>query len=101
MQIKQDMNALSKYTNVRSLAVVGGKRIKEQRDELTKVRIEVIIATPGRLLDFMGRGLLDLSRVEILVIDEADRMLGYGFYSGRTAYRAADARTSPPSNHVF
>ena len=79
MQIKQDMNALSKYTNIRSLAVVGGKRIKEQRDELTKRRIEVIIATPGRLIDFMGQGLLDLSHVEILVIDEADRMLDMGF----------------------
>lgn len=79
MQIKQDMNELSKHTRIGSLAVVGGKRVKDQRDELTKRRIEVIIATPGRLLDFMGQGLLDLSRVEILVIDEADRMLDMGF----------------------
>ena len=79
MQIKQDMNALSKHTNVQSLAVVGGKRVKEQRDELTKHQIEVVVATPGRLLDFMGQGILDLSRVEILVIDEADRMLDMGF----------------------
>lgn len=79
MQIKQDMNALSKHTKIRSLAVVGGKKIKEQHDKLTKHPIEVIIATPGRLLDFMGQGLLDLSRVEILVIDEADRMLDMGF----------------------
>ncbi|MCE2406843.1 MAG: DEAD/DEAH box helicase [Pseudomonadales bacterium] len=79
MQIKQDMNALSKHTKIRSLAVVGGKKIKEQHDKLTKHPIEVLIATPGRLLDFMGQGLLDLSRVEILVIDEADRMLDMGF----------------------
>ncbi|MCY4094145.1 MAG: DEAD/DEAH box helicase [Gammaproteobacteria bacterium] len=79
MQIKQDMNALCKYTEISSLAVVGGKRIKEQRDVLTNRRIDVVIATPGRLLDFMGQGLLDLSRVEILVIDEADRMLDMGF----------------------
>lgn len=79
MQIKQDMNALSKHTKIRSLAVVGGKKMKEQHDKLTKHPIEVIIATPGRLLDFMGQGLLDLSRVEILVIDEADRMLDMGF----------------------
>ncbi|MYD43000.1 MAG: DEAD/DEAH box helicase [Gammaproteobacteria bacterium] len=79
MQIKQDMNALSKFTKVRSLAVVGGKRVKDQRDKLRHNRIDVIIATPGRLLDFMQQGLVDLSRVEILVIDEADRMLDMGF----------------------
>lgn len=79
MQIKQDMNALGKFTKIRSLAVIGGKRLKEQRDKLRKQTIEVIIATPGRLLDFMGQGLIDLSRVEILVIDEADRMLDMGF----------------------
>ena len=79
MQIQQDMKALSKYTQVRSLAVVGGKRVKEQRDELTNHPIEVVVATPGRLLDFIGQGVLDLSRVEILVIDEADRMLDMGF----------------------
>lgn len=79
MQIQQDMKALSKYTQVRSLAVVGGKRVKQQRDQLTKHNIEVVVATPGRLLDFIGQGVLDLSRVEILVIDEADRMLDMGF----------------------
>ncbi|MCY4130259.1 MAG: DEAD/DEAH box helicase [Gammaproteobacteria bacterium] len=79
MQIKQDMNALSRHTRIRSLAVVGGKRVKEQRDELTKRRIDVVIATPGRLLDFIGQGVVDLSRIEILVIDEADRMLDMGF----------------------
>lgn len=79
MQIKQDMNALSKFTNVNSLAVVGGKRTKDQRDKLLHKRIDVVIATPGRLLDFMQQGLIDLSRVEILVIDEADRMLDMGF----------------------
>ncbi len=79
LQIKQDMNALSKYTRIRSLAVVGGKRIKDQSDKLTHQRIDVVMATPGRLLDFMRQGLVDLSRIEILVIDEADRMLDMGF----------------------
>ena len=79
MQIEQDMKGLSKFTKIRSLAVIGGKRSKDQRDKLRKQTIEVIIATPGRLLDFMGQGLIDLSRVEILVLDEADRMLDMGF----------------------
>ena len=79
MQIKQDMNALSKFTDIRSLAVVGGKRVSQQREKLTRTPIEVIVATPGRLLDFMRQGLVDLSCIEILVIDEADRMLDMGF----------------------
>ena len=79
MQIKQDMNALSKYTKISSLAVVGGKRVRDQRDRLIEKPIDVIVATPGRLLDFMTQGVVDLSRVEILVIDEADRMLDMGF----------------------
>lgn len=79
LQIKQDMNALSTFTDVRSIAVVGGKRVKDQRDKLTKSPIEVIIATPGRLIDFIRQGLIHLDKVEILVIDEADRMLDMGF----------------------
>ena len=79
LQINQDMRALSKGTGIKSLAVVGGKRLSEQRDRLQNEFIEVVIATPGRLLDFMSQGTVDLTRVEILVIDEADRMLDMGF----------------------
>lgn len=79
LQIKADMNGLSQFTHIRSLAVVGGKRIKEQQDKLKKKPIDVIIATPGRLIDFIRQGSVELNRVEILVIDEADRMLDMGF----------------------
>ena len=79
LQITEDMKALSANTGVSSLAVVGGKKLKAQRDSLVNDLIDVVIATPGRLLDFMTQKVVDIGRVEILVIDEADRMLDMGF----------------------
>ena len=60
------------------MVIFGGVGIGAQTAQL-KRGVDILVATPGRLLDHQGQGNLDLSRVEILVLDEADRMLDMGF----------------------
>lgn len=79
MQIESDAHDLAKYTSANIVAAVGGIDYAKQQDKLRSGPIDILVATPGRLLDFAGRGIVDLRRVEILVIDEADRMLDMGF----------------------
>src|SRR3954447_7992018 len=78
IQIADTFNKLAVGTNLRSAVVVGG--LSEQT-QLNAIRrgVQLVIATPGRLEDFLGRKLVDLSSVSILVLDEADRMLDMGF----------------------
>tara|TARA_R110002072_G_scaffold89232_4_gene199892 strand:- start:14166 stop:15542 length:1377 start_codon:yes stop_codon:yes gene_type:complete len=78
LQITQDADDLSKYCDFKSIAVVGGIDYEKQKTQLKKP-IDLVVATPGRLLDFMRNNIIDLSQVETLVIDEADRMLSMGF----------------------
>ena len=78
MQIAEDAMSLSLFTDLSVLSVVGGMDYEKQKNQL-KGPIDIIIATPGRLLDFCRTGVINLSRVETLVIDEADRMLSMGF----------------------
>jgi len=63
---------------MRSVTIYGGVNINTQIQKL-KRGAEIVVACPGRLLDHMGRGTIDLSRVEVLVLDEADHMLDMGF----------------------
>ena len=79
MQIAKDADDLGKHCDFRCLAVYGGIDFEKQRNELRDNQIDLIAATPGRLIDFKGRGVLDLKQLEVLVIDEADRMLDMGF----------------------
>jgi ATP-dependent RNA helicase RhlB len=79
IQIEQDAQLLGKHLGSRILNVVGGMDLNKQRMELNEMPVDILVATPGRLIDFMQRRVIDLSRVEILVIDEADRMLDMGF----------------------
>jgi ATP-dependent RNA helicase RhlE len=67
-----------KYTNLRSTVVFGGTSIEPQKDILKK-GVDILIATPGRLLDLRKQAIVDLGQVEILVLDEADLMLDMGF----------------------
>ncbi|NCC94838.1 MAG: DEAD/DEAH box helicase, partial [Opitutae bacterium] len=67
------------YTGLRTLAVYGGMDMQEQRAILRDKHVDIVVATPGRLLDFRQRQDIDFAKVEILVIDEADRMLDMGF----------------------
>ncbi len=77
-QINAVINELGKYTGLKSTAVYGGTNIDQQILELG-CGVEIVVACPGRLLDHLWRGSIDLSNVEILVIDEADRMFDMGF----------------------
>ena len=79
IQIEQDGRDLAKYLDTVIVSVVGGMDFNKQRQQLTDGPVDILVATPGRLLDFINRRVIDLSRVEILVIDEADRMLDMGF----------------------
>ncbi len=79
LQIVKDARDLSKYCPFRCMAVYGGMDFEKQRRELTDRPIDLIAATPGRLLDFKQRKIIDLKHLEVLVIDEADRMLDMGF----------------------
>ncbi len=78
IQIADSFNKLAPLTSLRAAVVVGG--LSEQ-PQLNAIRrgVQVIIATPGRLEDFLGRRLINLSAVSMLVLDEADRMLDMGF----------------------
>jgi ATP-dependent RNA helicase RhlE len=77
-QINGVINNLGKHTSLNSIAVYGGTNIEQQISALYK-GVEIVVACPGRLLDHLWRGSIDLSNLEILVIDEADRMFDMGF----------------------
>ncbi len=79
VQIYNDAVALSKYTGFECVAIFGGMDYEKQQRQLQNKVIDIVCATPGRLLDFKRRGDLDLGGVEILVLDEADRMMDMGF----------------------
>ena len=79
LQIESDSNDLSKYMEESTICVVGGIDFKKQREKLLAHPVDILIATPGRLIDFIQRRDIDLKEVEVLVIDEADRMLDMGF----------------------
>ena len=79
MQIEGDAQSLSKHMGMRTVCVVGGMDYGKQREELEEGPVDVLVATPGRLIDFVERREINLREVEVLVIDEADRMLDMGF----------------------
>ncbi len=78
LQITEDAVKLSRHTSMSIVSVVGGIDYEKQKQKLRKA-VDIVVATPGRLLDFCRSGIVDLSQVESLVIDEADRMLNMGF----------------------
>ncbi|WP_340024039.1 DEAD/DEAH box helicase [Paenibacillus sp. FSL K6-1096] len=78
LQIHENIQAYSKFTPIRSTAIVGGVSQKAQERALA-IGADILIATPGRLIDLIGQQRVDLQHVQILVLDEADRMLDMGF----------------------
>lgn len=79
MQIADDAELLCKYTTLNVLTLVGGVDFDKQLKQLDRDVVDIVVATPGRLIDFQARGNIHLDLAEILVIDEADRMLDMGF----------------------
>ncbi|WP_252181306.1 DEAD/DEAH box helicase [Azospirillum sp. B4] len=77
-QVMDAVRGYSKYSRIHTLAILGGMPYRQQLEMLRR-RVDLVVATPGRLIDHLERGRLDLSTVEMLVLDEADRMLDMGF----------------------
>lgn len=77
-QTHETIGQLGRYTNLKSITIYGGV---DQHLQVGKLRkgAEIVVACPGRLIDLMDQGMIDLSRVEVLVLDEADRMFDMGF----------------------
>ncbi|MBM9519697.1 DEAD/DEAH box helicase [Desulforhopalus vacuolatus] len=79
IQIGKDAGELGKYCNINVRTVFGGVDYQKQMSLLRESPCDLLVATPGRLLDFIGKGVVNLSTCEILILDEADRMLDMGF----------------------
>ncbi|MGB1949890.1 MAG: DEAD/DEAH box helicase [Marinobacter sp.] len=79
MQIAKDAEQLCGYTGHNVVTVVGGMNYDKQRDQLQNEIVDILVATPGRLIDFLGSQDVFLDQVDILILDEADRMLDMGF----------------------
>lgn len=77
-QVYTNVKEYSEFLNLRSAVIFGGVNQKPQVAQIKK-GVDVLVATPGRLLDLQNQGLLSLKRIEIFVLDEADRMLDMGF----------------------
>ena len=77
-QVEESVRVYGKHVSPKSTVIFGGVNINPQFDAL-KRGVDIVVATPGRLLDHHGQRTIDLSKVEVLVLDEADRMLDMGF----------------------
>ncbi|MDA9942421.1 ATP-dependent RNA helicase RhlB [Luminiphilus sp.] len=98
MQIAEDAEELGRFTGLQTVTLIGGADYQKQLNKVNLTPVDLIVATPGRLIDFMERRDLALDRVEILVLDEADRMLDMGFIPQvkrivRTTPRREDRQT--------
>lgn len=78
IQIEENFQAYGKHLKLKSLVIFGGVKQHQQENKLRK-GVDILIATPGRLLDFISQGIIKLNQLEIFVLDEADRMLDMGF----------------------
>lgn len=79
IQIASDADLLNKYSGLHTVTLVGGEDYQKQTRALDARPVDIVVATPGRLLDFVSNGNLHLGTIELMVLDEADRMLDMGF----------------------
>src|SRR5690606_21412424 len=77
-QVADNVRDYGKYLKMRSMTIFGGVGVNPQIKRL-RAGVDILVATPGRLLEHVKLGTVDLSRLEMLVLDEADRMLDMGF----------------------
>src|SRR5438128_2607423 len=78
LQVTNEFNKFAKYTGIRTVAIYGGQSIVLQYNQLRR-GIQIVVATPGRLIDHVRQGSIQLDDVKFVVLDEADRMLDMGF----------------------
>ncbi len=92
VQVAADADKLGAHTGLVAEAVFGGMEYREQRDELRR-GVDILVGTPGRLLDYLRQGVTSLRHVEVFVVDEADRMFDMGFIDD---LREITRRLPPP-----
>src|SRR5262245_55744690 len=95
MQIAKDAEDLAKHTAFHVVTLIGGVDYDRQRKDLHRKLVDILVATPGRLMDFHSQREVHLDRIELLVIDEADRMLDMGFIPQVRRI----VRQTPPKSH--
>ncbi|RIW31623.1 ATP-dependent helicase [Bacillus salacetis] len=78
VQVREDITNIGRFKRIKAVAVFGKEPFSKQRDEL-KQKTHVVVGTPGRVMDHIERGTLELDRIKYLIIDEADEMLNRGF----------------------
>ena len=78
IQIQENITAYAQYTTIRSAVIFGGVPQKPQ-ERILKAGVDILVATPSRLNDLIQQGIIDISHIEIFILDEADRMLDMGF----------------------
>lgn len=78
IQVAEEITKVGKYARLKTIAIYGGQSIERQIRSL-RFGVDVVIGTPGRIIDHLGRGTLDLSKVNMAILDEADEMLDMGF----------------------
>jgi len=78
LQVTDDLNSFARYTPLNATAIYGGASIERQINELRR-GVQIVVGTPGRIIDHLKRGTLTLGGAKIVVLDEADRMLDMGF----------------------
>ena len=78
IQIQENITAYAQYTTIRS-AVIFGDVPQKPQERILKAGVDILVATPGRLNDLIQQGIIDISHIEIFILDEADRMLDMGF----------------------
>ena len=97
-QVFEEIKAYSTYTELKSTVIFGGVNQKPQVNALRR-GVDILVATPGRLLDLHNQKMLSLAKVEILVLDEADRMLDMGFL--RDIHRILDLIPAKKQSFLF
>jgi len=100
IQVEEAIQTYGKYSGVRSTCVFGGVDIKQQLP-IVRAGVEILVATPGRLLDHVEQRSVNLSQVEIFVLDEADRMLDMGFIPDIKRIMALMPVTAKRQNLLF
>ncbi|WP_046758777.1 DEAD/DEAH box helicase [Kordia jejudonensis] len=84
LQITNELKNYSKYENINVVAIYGGASITDQAKQVKK-GAQIVVATPGRMQDMINRRMVDISKIEYCILDEADEMLNMGFYEDITA----------------